>query len=135
MLAACQIVCKKVAEAIVAEHLCLRFSQFLIFFVTIGLWKRKLRPEIEEEVAKHNFMQLSAYSHPPYIPPKSPTQSAGPPPKRINPFFFSINILTIFWHRFWIDFGSFWGAILGSFLAPLEAKMRQVRSKTCLGSL
>ena len=49
------------------------------FLFTIGLWKRKLRPEIEEEVAKYNFMELSAYSRPPYIPPKSPTQSAGPP--------------------------------------------------------
>ena len=33
------------------------------------------------------------------------------------------------------DFGSFWGAILGSFLALLEAKMRQVPSKTRLESL
>ena len=33
------------------------------------------------------------------------------------------------------DFGSFWGAILGSFWALLEAKMRHVRSTTRLGSV
>ena len=32
------------------------------------------------------------------------------------------------------DFGSFWGAILGSCLALLAAKMRQVGSKTRLES-
>ena len=33
------------------------------------------------------------------------------------------------------DFEAFWGAILGSFSALLAAKMRQVRSKTRLGSV
>ena len=47
----------------------------------------------------------------------------------------SIKILISFWTRFLIDFGSSWGAKLGSFLALLAAKIGQVASKMRLGSL
>ena len=47
----------------------------------------------------------------------------------------AIKILIIFWTLFLIDFGSSWGAILGSFSPLLAAKFGQVRSKTRLESL
>ena len=38
----------------------------------------KLMPEIEEELAEHQFPVIFGVSSPPFYPPKSPTQSAGP---------------------------------------------------------
>ena len=64
-------------------------------------------------------MQLSAYSHPPYIPPKSPTQSAGPPPKAHKTRFFSHqnfdHFLASFLDRFLVVLGCHLGVIFGTF--------------------
>ena len=80
------------------------------------------------------LVQSCAFITPLVFPPRAQRSPPGHPPKRTMALLKSIKILIIFGHRFWIDFGSFWGAILGSFLALLEAKMRQVRSKTRLES-
>ena len=68
-------------------------------------------------------------------PPRRPAHSAGTAQMDRGNLFFSIKISIVFLQRFLVDFGSSWGAILGSFSALLAAKMGQVRSKTRLGSV
>ena len=72
---------------------------------------------------------------PPIIPPGGLRMPPGRPQKRMATVFCSIKILIIFWTRFLVDFGSSWGAKLGSFSALLAPKFGQVASKTRLGSL
>ena len=104
---------------------------FFVFLVTIGLSKSKMRREVGKfQILIHLWHIIT----PLIFPPRAPRSPPDRPPERGVALLESIKILIIFGHRFWIDFGSFWGAILGSFLALLEAKMRQVRSKTRLDS-
>ena len=71
-MSACRIVELSGAQAQIAENFCL----ILYFCVLFG----PLKPEVEEEeVAEFNFGAVLCISHPPCFPPKSPTQSAGPP--------------------------------------------------------
>ena len=59
-----------------------------------------------------------AYNHPPYIPPKSPTQSAGPPPEarggrlKIDQNF--DHFLTSIFDRFGVVLGCHLGVIFGT---------------------
>ena len=60
---------------------------------------------------------------PPIIPPGGQRIPPGRPKSTTRPAFFSINILIIFWTRFLIDFGPFWGAKLKSFSALFAPKI------------
>ena len=71
----------------------------------------------------------------PRVPPWGLRIPPVGPKRRTLAVLKSIKILIIFWPRFLIDFGPFWGANLGSFLALLAAKIGQDRSKTRLGSV
>ena len=105
--------------------------QIFVFLVTLGLSKSKMRREVGKfQILIHLWHIIT----PLIFPPRAPRSPPDRPQKRVEALLESINFLIIFGHRFWIDFGSFWGAILGSFLALWEAKMRQVRSKTRLES-
>ena len=64
-------------EAIIAED-------FWSYFRCLVLIGPKSRPKMEEEVAKHQIEGVFGIFHPPCFPPKSPTHSAGPPPKARN---------------------------------------------------
>ena len=107
------------AQAIFAEECCLTSRLFSLSCPN----SHKLRPEIEEVVADHQFPSIFGNFNPPYIPPKRPTQSAGPPPKVRQRPLFSMQILISFRHRLLVDLGSFWGGILGSFSALLAARL------------
>ena len=76
-------------------------------------------PEIEEELAEHQFPVIFGVSSPPFYPPKSPTQSAGPRQKRITAVLvFDLNFdnfLTSMFGRFWIVLGRHLGVMLGTF--------------------
>ena len=64
-----------------------------------------------------------AFITPLLFPPRGPRTPPGHPPKRTNSLFEAIKFLIIFWTRFWIDLGSFWGPNLGSFWALWAAKL------------
>ena len=89
----------------------------------------------------NSFLHLTAYllRRSFWTSPRSPPGGLRIPPgctkRRIKIDLMSIKILIVFWTRFLVDFGSSWGAKLGSFSALLAPKMGQVRSKTRLESL
>ena len=112
--------------------ICLTYGQFLVVLVSIGLSKSKLRREVGKI---QNLRHLWHIITPLIFPPRAPRIPPDRRPERAIALLKSIKILIIFWIRFLIDFGSSWGAKLGSFLALLAAKMGQDRSKTHLGSL
>ena len=90
---------------------------------------------MEEELANSQMLVIICIFHPPCFPPKGPTQSAGQPPGIIMSAFIAIKQIVIFGHRFWVDLGSFCGAILVPCSALLAPKLAQVRSKTRLEGL
>ena len=103
-----------------------------VVLVSIGLSKSKLRREVGKIQSLIHLWHLII---PLIFPPRAPRSPPDRLPERAFGLLEAIKILIIFGHRFWVDFGSFWGAILGSFLALLEAKMCRVRSKTRLESV
>ena len=112
--------------------ICLTYGQFLVVLVSIGLSKSKLRREVGKIQSLRHLWHIIT---PLIFPPRAPRSPPDRRPERGVGLLEAIKILIIFGHRFWIDLGSFWGVILGSFLTLLEAKMRQVQSKTRLGSV
>ena len=73
---------------------------------------------MEEEVA-NQFSEVLGIFHPPCFPPKSPTQSAGPPPRaRKRPLEIDQNFdhfLTSIFGRFGVVLGRHLGVIFGTF--------------------
>ena len=73
-------------------HNCRRLLSYVWLFyhwpVLIGLRKPKWWPEIEEQVPQHEISSHHWHLSPPYFPPKSSTQSAGPPPETHKRRFF-----------------------------------------------
>ena len=83
-----------------------------VFLVTISLSKSKLRREVGKiQILIHLWHIIT----PLIFPPRAPRSPPDRRPERGVALLEAIKILIIFGHRFWIDFGSFGGAILGSF--------------------
>ena len=72
---------------------------------------------------EEEFDMTWAFITPLLFPPRGPRTPPGHPPKRMRPLLEAIKFLIIFWTRFWIDLGSFWGPNLGSFWALWAAKL------------
>ena len=75
--------------------------------------------EIEEELAEYLIYIILGVFSPPFYPPKSPMQSAGPRLGVLN-FDFEIepnfnNFLTPIFDRFWVVLGCQVGVIFGTF--------------------
>ena len=113
----------RTGELIVSSHFRRRIVSYLLpmfhVLVILGPLNPKLRPEIEEEVAKHQNPLIIGVFSPPYFPPKSSTQSAGPPPEARKPPFcidqhFDPFLISIF-DRFWVVLGGHFGVMLGTF--------------------
>ena len=106
--------------------------QILVVLVSFGLAKAKLRREVGKVLS---FKASLAFITPLIFPPRAPRSPPDRPLECTVGILEAIKILIIFRHRLGTDLGSFGGGILGSFLALLEAKMRQVPSKTRLDSV
>ena len=113
---ACKIIGDS-ALAIIAGQFCHMF-RFLSFACLKLHFERPSGGQILRKKS-HNirFSHILGIYHPPIFPPRAPRSPPGHPLKRTKSILESIQILIIFCHRFLIDFGSFWSAILGSFSA------------------